>query len=173
LKVTGIGGIDYWKDGRETFDNVNTIFEYPNGVKASFQSITTNAWEDVSIIFMGTDGTIEIKKEEGQTAHFYAERKKVEAALSAEEIGKLDAISSATRRAWARGEAIPIEVADNTKDDLETTRAMFLEFADCVRNRTQPTSNVNNGREVAIAVDMANLAMRHQTIEHWKAEYSG
>jgi predicted dehydrogenase len=172
LKVTGFGGINYWKDGRETFDNVNTIFEYPNGVKATFQSITTNAWEDVSMVFMGTEGTIEIKKEEGHTAHFYAERKKVEAELTAEEIGKLDAISSATRRAWARGEAIPIEVTDNTKDDLETTRAMFLEFADCVRSRTQPTSNVNNGRDVAIAVDMANIAMRNQTIEHWKPEYT-
>ncbi|MDZ7765952.1 MAG: Gfo/Idh/MocA family oxidoreductase [Melioribacteraceae bacterium] len=25
-KITGMGGIDYYKDGRETYDNVNTIF---------------------------------------------------------------------------------------------------------------------------------------------------
>lgn len=171
LKVTGFGGIDYWKDGRETYDNVHAIFEYPGGVKASFQSITTNAFEDVALVFMGTEGTLEIKKEEGQLAHFYSEHKKVEEVLSKEEISNLDAITSATRRAWARGEAIPITVEGNTKDDLETTRAMFLEFADCVRKRTQPTSNVDNGRAVAIAVDMANLAMQNNAIEYWKPEY--
>ncbi|RIK67190.1 hypothetical protein DCC62_24830 [candidate division KSB1 bacterium] len=137
VKVSGMGGIDYWKDG------------------------------------MGTEGTIELKKEEGHVANFYAERKKVEAVLSQEEIGKLDAITSATRKAWARGEAVPITVANNTNDDLETTRAMFLEFVECVRSRTQPTSNVDNGREVAIAVDMANLAMENQRIEHWRPEYAG
>jgi predicted dehydrogenase len=171
IKVTGFGGIDYWKDGRETYDNVHAIFEYPGGVKASFQAITTNAFEDVSLVFMGTEGTLEIKREEGQLAHFYSERKKVQETLSEKEIGNLDAITSATRRAWARGDAIPITVEDNTKDDLETTRAMFLEFADCVRKRTQPTSNVDNGRAVAIAVDMANVAMQNNTIEYWKPEY--
>jgi len=171
-KVMGMGGIDYWQDGRETYDNVTAIFEYPGGVKATFQAITTNAFEDVSILFMGTEGTIEIKKEEGQVAHFYAERRKVETVLSKEEMGNLDSITSATKKAWARGQAIPITVENNTNDDLETTRAMFLEFAECVRRRTQPTSNVDNGRNVAIAVDMANLAMQNQTIEYWKPEYS-
>lgn len=173
VKVSGMGGIDYWQDGRETYDNVSAMFEYPGGIKASFQAITTNAFENVSMIFMGTEGTIELKKEEGHVANFYAERKRVEAVLSQEEIGKLDAITSATRKAWARGEAIPITVANNTNDDLETTRAMFLEFVDCVHQRTQPISNVNNGRDVAIAVDMANLAMQKQTMEYWKPEYTG
>ena len=111
LKVTGFGGIDYWQDGRETFDNVNTLFEYPDGVKASFQAITTNAFEDVSMIFMGTEGTITLKKEEGQVAHFYSEPKRVKEELAKEGVKSVDAITSASRRAWARGEAIPIEVS--------------------------------------------------------------
>jgi len=172
-KISGFGGIDYWKDGRETYDNVNTIFEYPGGVKASFQAITTNAFENVSILIMGTEGTIEIKKEEGQTAHFYSEKAKVEQEASEEELKDVDAISSATRKAWVRGEAIPIEVENNTKDDLETTRAMFLDFADCVRNNKMPRSNIDNGRDVAIAVDLAIKAMENGTIEFWKPEYSG
>ena len=35
-KVSGFGGIDYWKDGRETYDNTHVVYAYPNGVKASF-----------------------------------------------------------------------------------------------------------------------------------------
>ncbi|HEX9971182.1 MAG TPA: Gfo/Idh/MocA family oxidoreductase [bacterium] len=172
LKVTGFGGIDYWKDGRETYDNVNTIFEYPNGIKASFQAITTNAFEDVSMIFMGTEGAITLKKEEGQVAHYYSERKKVEETLSEAELNSIDTITSATRRAWARSEAIPIEVENNTKDDLETTRAMFLDFAACVRDGGTPKSNVDNGRDVAISVAMAIKAMRNNTIEYWQPEYN-
>ena len=170
-KVMGFGSIDYWKDGRETYDNVNTIFEYPGGAKASLQAITTNAFEDVSIVVMGTEGTITIGNEEGQVAHIYTERRKIESALNAEELKELDAIANPTRRSWARGEAIPIEVENNTKDDLETTRAMFLDFAQCVREGGTPRSNVDNGRQVAIAVDMANTAMRNGTIETWKTEY--
>jgi predicted dehydrogenase len=172
-KIIGFGGIDYWKDGRETYDNVNTIFEYPGGVKASFQAITTNAYENVSIVIMGTEGTISIEKEEGQVAHFYSERAKVEAELTEEELKSVDSITSATERAWARSEPIPIIVENNTKDDFETTRAMFVDFVDSVRNGKQPKSNIENGRNVAIAVDLAIKAMNKGTIEYWKPEYSG
>ena len=173
VKITGFGGIDYWKDGRETYDNVNTIFEYPGGVKASFQAITTNAFENVSVVIMGTGGTIVIEKEEGQVAHFYSEPSKVKQELSDEELQAVDAITSATRKAWARSEPIPITVENNTKDDLETTRAMFLDFGDSVRNGKTPKSNIDNGRNVAIAVDMANRAMDNNSVEYWKPEYNG
>jgi len=173
VKVTGFGGIDYWKDGRETFDNVNTIFEYPGGIKASFQAILSNAYENISVVIMGTEGTIVIKNEAGQVAHFYSERARVKEVLSEEEIKDVDAVSSATLKAWARGEAIPIEVENNTKDDLETTRAMFLDFVDCIHNKKIPRSNIDNGRDVAISVDMAVKAMRNGTIEYWEPEYNG
>ena len=172
-KVTGFGGIDYWKDGRETYDNVNTIFQYPGGIKASFQAITSNAFENVSVVIMGTEGTITINKEEGQVAHFYSEPSKVKQELDDEELQKVDAITSATLKAWARSEPIPIEVENNTKDDLETTSAMFSEFVEAVRTRKSPISNVDNGRNVAIAVDLALKAMHNGTIEFWKPEYSG
>ena len=29
-KIMGSGGIDYWNDGRETFDNVHLLFNYPS-----------------------------------------------------------------------------------------------------------------------------------------------
>lgn len=40
--VTGVGGIDYWKDGRETYDNINLIFRYPKGQKLIYTSISYN-----------------------------------------------------------------------------------------------------------------------------------
>jgi len=39
-KIMGTGGVDYWKDGRETYDNTHLIYEYPSGVKATFRCLT-------------------------------------------------------------------------------------------------------------------------------------
>jgi predicted dehydrogenase len=58
--VLGTGGIDYWKDGRETNDNVQAIFEYPGGQKAVFTCILSNAHYGFSEQIMGDQGTIEI-----------------------------------------------------------------------------------------------------------------
>ena len=49
LSVVGTGGIDYWNDGRETFDNVHVIYDYPGGVKASFTCLTSNAHDGFNI----------------------------------------------------------------------------------------------------------------------------
>ena len=66
--VMGVGGIDYWKDGRTTFDNIQLIFEYPGGEKLQYSSITTNRHQQgrrgpgdgCREVILGTDGAIEI-----------------------------------------------------------------------------------------------------------------
>jgi predicted dehydrogenase len=56
--VMGIGGIDTWKDGREIFDNIQCIYEYPGGQKLQYQSITTNEYDGFTEEFMGTERTL-------------------------------------------------------------------------------------------------------------------
>ncbi len=56
----GVGGIDYWKDGREVHDNVQCVFEYPSGVKLQYQSLTTNQFDGFAEQFMGDKGTLVI-----------------------------------------------------------------------------------------------------------------
>jgi len=66
--VTGVGGIDYWKDGRDIYDNIQLIFEYPGGEKLQYSSIMTNRHiegrrvpgDGCREIIMGTDGAIEL-----------------------------------------------------------------------------------------------------------------
>jgi predicted dehydrogenase len=60
VSVIGTGGIDYWKDGRETCDNVQVIFEYPGGQKLVFTSILSNAHYGFQEQIMGDHGTLEI-----------------------------------------------------------------------------------------------------------------
>jgi len=70
VSVVGTGGIDYWKDGRETCDNAQTIFEYPGGQKLLWSSILCNARYDFNEQIMGDRGTIEITLGKGL---FYTE----------------------------------------------------------------------------------------------------
>src|SRR5690606_31097638 len=62
LSVVALGGIDYWQDGRETYDNIRAVYAYPNGVKANVSSILTNSFNGYSIRVLGTKGTIEIQR---------------------------------------------------------------------------------------------------------------
>jgi predicted dehydrogenase len=66
--VVGVGGIDTFKDGRDTFDNIQLIYSYPKGKKLLYSSISTNSHLDLlqssrmefGEVIMGTAGTIEI-----------------------------------------------------------------------------------------------------------------
>jgi predicted dehydrogenase len=66
--VVGVGGIDTFKDGRDTYDNIQLIFSYPKGRKLIYSSISTNSHLDLlqsqrmefGEVIMGTAGTIEI-----------------------------------------------------------------------------------------------------------------
>jgi predicted dehydrogenase len=60
VAVMGTGGIDYWKDGRETFDNIEAIFEYPGGRKLFYSSILYNAHFGFDEQIMGDRGTLVI-----------------------------------------------------------------------------------------------------------------
>ncbi|NIR67307.1 MAG: Gfo/Idh/MocA family oxidoreductase [Aliifodinibius sp.] len=166
-KVTGFGGIDYWKDGRETFDNVCTIYEYPEGIKAIFTSITTNAHYGISLQYMGTRGTIEINNEEGQQALYFAEQKFVEEEPVPEKEGSAYAVTSATYQAWKRGEGVPIKVENQPQNDRETTGLALLHFGNCIRNNKIPVSNAKTARDAAVAVHLGNRAMRNGTIEYF------
>ena len=66
--VMGVGGLDYWKDGRDIYDNIQLIFEYPGGQKLQYSSIMTNRHipgrrvpgDGCRETILGTGGAIEL-----------------------------------------------------------------------------------------------------------------
>ena len=66
--VIGVGGLDFRRDGREVFDNIQLIYSYPNGRKFMFSAITTSQHlpmlasqrSEVGMVIMGTAGAVEI-----------------------------------------------------------------------------------------------------------------
>jgi predicted dehydrogenase len=60
ISVYATGGIDYWKDGRETCDNVEAIYEYSGGRKMAWSSILYNAHLDFNEQILGDRGSLVI-----------------------------------------------------------------------------------------------------------------
>lgn len=157
-QVMGIGGIDYWKDGRETYDNIHLIYSYPNGIKAKFTCLTSNALNDYQIKVMGDKGTIILDYEQ---AWFYPEgnyKDKV--------IGEVDGVSGATVQ-WEKGKGIPIEV-----HHTHSSEQALQDFATSIIDNTTPKSDIVTGTKTAIAVQMGLDAMYGNKIVKWKKEFN-
>jgi predicted dehydrogenase len=61
--VSGTGGVYRFKDGREVEDHIYTTFEYPDGRTVVFSSIESNSFDDYYEMFMGTRGTLILRRE--------------------------------------------------------------------------------------------------------------
>jgi len=166
-KITGMGGIDYYKDGRETFDNIYTILEYPSGLKASFHSITTNGHEGFNVKIFGTKAAIVVKGEASHKGFIYPEP-----AVIQELMTEVDGVSSATMKVLEAGEPIPIIIEDFPEGDDGPTSAALENFGKCITDDLDPIANVEYGKKSAITVALANKSMREGTIEHWQEAYS-
>jgi len=157
VKVVGTGGIDYWKDGRETYDNIRVLFDYPKGVKASFTCLTSNAYEGYQIKVQGDKATIVIKP---TSALIYPELE------TKKELGMVDGVSGATIPTMNKEGAIPV----NGNNDDPTGQAL-IDFADSIANNTEPISNVKTGAKAAISVRMALDAMLEKKTINWEKSY--
>jgi predicted dehydrogenase len=58
-RVIGSGSICFWKDGREVYDHVALVYEYPDGRKFVYTSLLNNARYGCEEQIQGSRGTIE------------------------------------------------------------------------------------------------------------------
>jgi predicted dehydrogenase len=66
--VVGVGGLDYHKDGRDVFDNIQLIYSYPGGRKLTYSAISTcqhlpmlsSQRPQEGLVVMGTAGAVEL-----------------------------------------------------------------------------------------------------------------
>ena len=154
-QVMGTGGTDYWKDGREIFDNVHLIYSYPNGVEAKFTCLGTNAKDGYQIKVIGEKGTIVLGFAE---AWLYPEGK------YEKKRGEVDGVSGATIP-WEEGKGIPIEVEHDAP-----SRQALIDFRESIVRKTVPISDLVTGAKTAICVQMALDAMHNNKIVPWRSE---
>ena len=59
--VMGTGSINFWKDGREVYDNIAMIFSYPDGTQFIYDSVISNKHYGCEEQIMGNKGTMELE----------------------------------------------------------------------------------------------------------------
>ena len=93
--VVGVGGLDYYKDGRDINDNIQLIYKYPKGQKLVYSAITTSSHlpylngtrPEFGECIMGTKGSLHLTVGDGEatmpTGMWFKEPVKTEAAAVA------------------------------------------------------------------------------------------
>lgn len=157
--AVAMGGINFWKDGRTTYDNIQAIYEYPNGVRSLVGSRLSNEFVGYRMLIFGSKGTFELGRD---TAMFYTENR-------VRTYDTVDGVTGATKEALQQGKGIYVY-----KDEKKTEPTFFAlsGFADSIINGTPVASNVHTGKDVAIAVHMGNTAAATGQLQRWQPEYS-
>lgn len=156
-QVVGVGGVDYWKDGRETYDNVHLIYSYSSGIKAKFTCLTSNAKDGYQIKVMGDKGTIII---DTKNAWFYPEVKKEYKVMN-----DVDGVSGATAQ-WHKEKGVKIDV-----EHLEPSKQALLDFKTSILENKMPESDVITGAKAAVCVQMGLDAMYNNEIVKWNSNF--
>ena len=156
--IMGAGGVDYWKDGRETFDNIHLLFEYPSGVKAKFTCLTSNSLGNYQIKVHGSKGTILLNTTKAWIYYEKGDKKK---------ITTVDGVSGATVNSHVQGKGFPIEV-----DHMDPSKQALVDFKTSILNNSKPISSLETGANTAVAVQLSLDAMYNKEIQNWKKEYN-
>jgi predicted dehydrogenase len=155
--VVGSGGIDYWKDGRETHDNVQVAYRYPGGQTLTFSAITTNALEGAQIRVYGTEGSAVLT--EGD-AMLYSEAKKLKASVVTQVLinhGVMTGASYMPEMPYrGNGEAVPLPKDVEENAVLEACQA----FVRSVATNQKPEADEHLGWGEAVAVILGDQAIR-------------
>jgi predicted dehydrogenase len=170
-KVVGTGGIDYWKDGREINDNVHTLFDYPNGVKASFSATLANKFDSFTMKFRGDQATIVTSFMD--EAYIYPEQ---DAELAA--LGNVDGVTGASIKLFHREKKKRISASINNDESypfetsyLNATWILYKNFAAAIQGKEKLLLGLKDGHQSAIAVHMANDAINNEKVVRWLPEY--
>ncbi len=187
-RVYGRGGIDYWRDGREIYDNVNLTYEYeiteksrgfrkieprnkyqnpadldkPYKVRVMYSSICANAKKGCSEQILGDDGAFEMT--EGGSL-FYPEAsspvawtQKGRRDASEENATVITSGGTLTLSNKARKDAKPVLV----DTDKSVDQLQFEAFASDIVNGGTPKANVMVGLKTAICGLAGLQAMREE-----------
>lgn len=156
-EIFATGGIDFYKDGRETYDNVQVVMRYQQaGMVGNFGATCGNSHEGYIFKIKGTKGMVSLLVNEGV---FYPEP------ATKKELTTVDGVTGATKIEWNKDGGIPI-LKEKLKDG---TWYAFQDFYQSIQKRQQPASNVITGATTACCVHLANEALYGHSVAKWSS----
>ncbi len=178
--VVGIGGLDFRKEdwGGDVFDNVQVVFEYPSGLKLTYQSITTNSYDGQGEQYMGNEGTVILSRKGGFVFREPSAPKlpwQKHAAEAKDAKGKTG-IAMKTHSTVTEGGAKKQEgkgLGDGKKgktDPYHDYRLALGDWANCIRENKKTKAGWEVALRAAIPCIMANEAMKKKEYLEIKPE---
>jgi len=159
-EIFAMGGIDYYKDGREVHDNMQAVLRYEKaGMIGNFGATCANAHDGYLFRLKGKKGTVALLMHEGI---FYPEKE------TRKELEVVDGVSGATKITWNEDGGIPI-LKERTKDG---TWYALKDFHKAIMLQKQPDSNVVTGATTSFCVHLINQSLFQQGVEKWKPEFN-
>ena len=189
-RVYGYGGIDYWRDGREVFDNVSLVYEFeittqsrgyrainarsgfqdkaainePYNVRMLYSSICANAKRGASELIMGDEGAFELTERGGW---FYPEAtSKVkwadEGVKDASQANATVITSGGTLGLSNRAQSNAKEI--RVDNDKSVDQIQFEAFANDIMRNGTPKANQMVGLRSAIMGLSGMIAMRENRV---------
>ena len=172
-RVLASGGIDYWRDGREVFDNIFCVYEYemppalqagteaggekpkPYTVRVTYSALCNNAYEGASELVLGTKGSLFLTTGKGLLFQ-EPDAAKVDWADGHAAVVTAGKTLKLANDPWAyRGKPTEIDVEEGVDD----TREELASFLDHVRRRDMDTiADAQTGLRNAATVLIANRA---------------
>ncbi len=163
--IQGSGGIDYWKDGRETYDNTHVVCRYRSGVTATFTSLTANSMDSYRIAVLGSRGSIILTTRQGWLVP-EGEGPTLENGLDLVSGASMADGSQSNWRRSADQAAWRIDAPDS-----DPTADALRDFRTAILDGRQPASDVRVGAKASIQVQMAIDAMDKQRVIPWQADH--
>lgn len=188
-RVYGYGGLDYWRDGREVFDNVNVVYEFeltpeskmfhyidprnsyqdpeavnsPYTVRVVYSSITANAKRGCSELVQGDEGTFSLT--EKGSYHYVEPTSKVQWAKQggSQAADANAAVITSGGTLQLSNEALEEGEPITVDNDKSVDKLQFIAFAGNIKNGGQPKANVMVGLRAAIMGLSGMKAMRERT----------
>lgn len=173
--VVATGGIYNYKINRETPDNLQAVFEYPDSDLTLIYSATLGSSRNRGRVFMGRDACMELGGSLKITADKSSQRyqqKIVDGIINPSypmfsyRPGSkgIDAVTSATTKYYADRGLIDTYV--NGKR-IDITHLHLKEWLDCIRNGGKTSANIERAFEEGIATQMAHKAYIEKRYVEW------
>lgn len=172
------GGIYFFKDGRTVPDVLQQAFEFPDKDMTLIYSasLASNMHRGKRIMghdaYMEVGGNLQIFADQGSTKY----KKKIEERLIDPKIPiysftpgmkQVDAITSPTEQYFA-GRGLLYTYRGGKR--VDPTHLHIKEWLNCIRNGGQPSCNIDQGFEEAMAAHMGTIAYKENRRVFWDAE---
>jgi predicted dehydrogenase len=173
LRASGFGNIAFWKDGRESFDNIHANLEYDNNLIISCNSILSNAHEGYSISIYGRNATIKLDLSSGKLIPEAVRDKSIK--------DEIDAVTGASYKLIKKSS--DRELHPNKINAVYTYYSQFVDgyildtlmgyksLAESITKTGTYPSIIKPAKYNSIAIHLANKAMHEGGVHHWLPEY--